>query len=115
MTSGVICDLLRKLPLFFTIPATFLSFLVRKAAHMSIYFVLGATLLYGFYPLNNLKNSVLFSIFTGIFYSITDEFHQGFSPGRSPQVTDVCIDSFGVILGVILFLILLEKKAKIAN
>lgn len=37
----------------------------------------------------------------GILYACSDEFHQIFVPGRSGQVTDVLIDSMGVIVGVL--------------
>lgn len=39
----------------------------------------------------------------GTFYAASDEFHQLFVPGRSGQVTDVLIDSAGVLVGVLLF------------
>ena len=39
----------------------------------------------------------------GTFYAASDEFHQLFVPGRSGQVTDVLIDSAGVLVGVVVF------------
>ena len=38
---------------------------------------------------------------------MTDEIHQLFVPGRSGEIRDVCIDSLGVITGIIIFLIIL--------
>ena len=36
-------------------------------------------------------------------YAVTDEVHQIFVPGRSCMVTDVCIDSAGVVAGMLVF------------
>ena len=35
-----------------------------------------------------------------VLYAATDELHQSFTPGRTPLVTDVIIDSFGAAFGV---------------
>lgn len=39
-------------------------------------------------------------------YAATDEFHQFFVPGRSCQFTDVCLDSVGAAVGIIVFFLL---------
>ena len=41
-------------------------------------------------------------------YASTDEFHQLFIPGRSGQFTDVCIDTAGAAIGLLLLAILLK-------
>ena len=33
-------------------------------------------------------------------YAITDEFHQGITPGRTPLIQDVFIDALGAVFGV---------------
>ena len=50
----------------------------------------------------------------GVLYAISDEIHQGFIPGRTPQITDVMIDTMGVVLGMLCVLILfkIHKKYK---
>ena len=50
----------------------------------------------------------------GILYAMSDEFHQSFSPGRSPKVTDVYIDTLGVIVGALLviFIRMVYQKIK---
>jgi len=35
-----------------------------------------------------------------VLYAVTDEFHQSFTPGRTPAVMDMMIDSFGAAMGV---------------
>ena len=37
-----------------------------------------------------------------VLYSATDEFHQSFTPGRHPAVTDVMIDALGSAAALIL-------------
>ena len=43
-----------------------------------------------------------------VLYAASDEFHQLFVPGRAGLVTDVCIDSAGALLGILIFLALLQ-------
>jgi len=38
-------------------------------------------------------------------YGISDEFHQAFVPGRTPDVFDVAADCVGAILGLVFFLL----------
>ena len=41
-------------------------------------------------------------------YAATDEIHQLFVPGRSGEIRDVCLDSLGVITGIIILLIIFK-------
>lgn len=80
-----------------------ISFIVRKAAHFSIYFI-GGILIFNFintFPLEKRK-TICLTILIGILYAISDEIHQLFISGRAGQVTDVLIDSSGIIIGTIL-------------
>lgn len=43
-------------------------------------------------------------------YAATDEFHQLFVPGRSGQVSDVLLDSAGVLAGVLVFIVASRSK-----
>lgn len=82
---------------------------IRKLAHFSIYTLVGL-LLMGFtstYKLENIKK-VMISLIIGIVYAISDEIHQSFVPGRSPQFTDVMIDTMGVTLGILLIMLAIE-------
>lgn len=80
-----------------------LSFIVRKGAHVTEYLILGV-LLWGWFLSFGSRGKRLFWLpwLTGTVYAATDEFHQIFSEGRSPQPTDVGIDSAGVLCGVLL-------------
>ena len=89
--------------------------IIRKIAHFSIYTVVGFLLmgLLSTYKLRD-KWRMIITIVIGILYAISDEFHQSFSPGRSPKVTDVYIDTLGIILGVLLVILIrmIYKKIK---
>ena len=90
--------------------------IIRKIAHFSIYALVGF-LLMSFVSTYDLKENkrIGISLLIGILYATTDEIHQKFVPGRSCQITDVMIDSSGVLLGILLLLTLFEihKKIKI--
>ena len=79
---------------------------IRKIAHFSIYTVVGLLLmaLVSTYQIKE-KNKIIISIIIGITYACSDEIHQSFIPGRSPMITDVMIDTMGVILGILLILL----------
>jgi VanZ family protein len=75
--------------------------LVKKGGHMLGYALLAASFFHG---LDNGKRPAR-SLFIGavllaILYAISDEFHQSFTPGRSPAIKDVCIDTIGSIIGI---------------
>lgn len=77
------------------------TFIVRKAAHFSEYFIL-FLLSYNVFRCyeKNKKYSVYLILFVAI-YAITDEFHQSFIPGRGPALRDVLIDTSGGLFGYI--------------
>lgn len=82
---------------------------IRKIAHFSIYTVVGILLmsLMSTYNLGNKKRTII-SLVLGIIYASLDEFHQLFTPGRSAQITDVIIDSMGVMLGILLVMLVIK-------
>jgi VanZ family protein len=82
--------------------ATVNQFYIRKAAHITEYFLLAMSVslpLY-VYKIRGFKLSILATLFC-VVYAFLDEYHQSFSYGRSPQLRDVAIDSIGIVAGVI--------------
>lgn len=78
-----------------------LDHFVRKTAHATEYAVLGMCVAFHVIVLGMTgKKRFFLAYFITTAYAITDEVHQLFVPGRSGQVTDVCIDSFGALIGV---------------
>ena len=86
------------------------SFIVRKCAHVSEFFILGI-LVINLVSKYNVKHIYLISFIICVLYASSDEFHQLFVPGRSGQVADIFIDLIGVVLGLLLvFLIRCFRK-----
>lgn len=83
---------------------------VRKGAHLTEYAVLGMLLLgsWNFSDISK-KRASIFSWVVGTLYAATDEIHQLFVPGRSGQLTDVMIDSLGVLMGIAVLAFLMRK------
>ncbi len=73
------------------------SFIIRKAAHFSLYLVLGilAFLNIATYKSIPFLLKPLFSSGFCLAYSISDEIHQRYVPGRSGEIRDVLIDICG--------------------
>lgn len=97
--------------------AELIHYFVRKAAHMTEYFLLTLSLQL---PLASWlahrltpKTRIFIGFFCTVFFAALDEFHQAFVPGRSGNFTDVCIDSTGAIaasLCLFIFFSIHEKK-----
>lgn len=89
---------------------------IRKLAHFSLYMVMGIILMALVLP-DNIKerNKVLCSLWIGVMYAISDELHQIVVPMRTAKITDVLIDTCGVIVGIGLVILCnrLIKKVKI--
>ena len=76
---------------------------VRKAAHMTEFFLLAICVSFPLY-VYGVRGFRLF-LFSGLFcvgFACLDEFHQSYVSDRGPSVKDVCIDSIGILLGCIL-------------
>lgn len=83
-----------------------LSLIVRKLAHLTEYAILGV-LVYNLTHSYNQKTYIV--LFISTLYAITDEIHQYFVPGRSCQITDIMIDTIGIIIGVYLYKLIIKR------
>lgn len=75
-----------------------LSFLVRKAAHMGIYFILTGLLFFAFWRLGTrppLAAAAPLTLCAAL--AALDEFHQTFVPGRDGKLPDVLVDLGGAV------------------
>ncbi len=93
-----------------------LSFLVRKTAHFTAYALLGVLAFVNAMSTTKISQP-LKPIFAFVFcalYALSDEIHQYFVPGRSCQFRDVCIDSSGALLSILIVFTIckLSKKRK---
>lgn len=78
--------------------------LARKLAHFSEYFILAVLLtraLNGRSAGILAKRHMMWSLAMAVIYSLTDEWHQSFVPGRSARVGDVIIDAIGALCGTL--------------
>lgn len=79
------------------------DFIIRKLAHFTIYLIGGMLILNYINTFGiETKKKFIISMMIGVSYAAFDEFHQYFVAERSAQILDVCIDSLGIITGVIL-------------
>lgn len=81
--------------------ADWMHYIIRKAAHLFVYMVLG------FLVSHALANSGVkgwrrfgLAMVICFLYAVSDEVHQVFIPGRSGQIGDVVIDSVGALLAL---------------
>lgn len=89
-----------------------LSFIIRKAAHFSIYAILGIfTYFTVYFSVNKKIKSAIVSLLICFIYACSDEMHQLFISGRSGQIRDVFIDFSGALTATIIVLIIFKIKA----
>lgn len=82
--------------------ADLIHFLIRKCAHVTLYFLLAVSVslpLY-VYGLRGIPLMLVAGAFC-VAFACGDEFHQSLVEGRGPSKRDVLIDSAGVFAGVI--------------
>jgi len=85
------------------------SLVVRKAGHVSEYFILG--LLMSAFLRRIMQNRfALAAIIFCMLYAVSDEIHQAFVPGRVPAATDVLIDSVSAAVGVVVIYLSVRRK-----
>ena len=73
--------------------------IVRKLAHMFLYFVL-FLLSYNTSCNFKVKREYLYAFIFSLIYAITDEVHQLFIVERTFKIWDIVIDMFGSLIGV---------------
>jgi VanZ family protein len=106
MTGWLLKELLSLVHIHVPEPAfEIVHFLIRKLAHCTEY-GLFALLLYHSFTFRqperwNSRSAVSAVIVAGLF-SLTDEYHQSFVPGRTASIKDCGIDTFGALAGVVL-------------
>lgn len=81
-----------------------LHFILRKGAHFTEYFLLGILSSASMSLRENVKKP--YKGWAAFVYCIlvasVDETIQYFVPGRAGRIADVCLDSFGAVMGIIL-------------
>lgn len=120
LSGGVMETLLSLLPGNFPIHVDALHTVIRKTAHISVYFLLAIFVCMALGARRFLKSpnqhqsysnkhKVYIWGWRGIalgicfVYALSDEFHQTFIPGRSGELRDVFIDTSGAIIGLLAY------------
>jgi len=105
VTGWLLGQILYSLHIHFT-PHTFerIHFLIRKLAHCTEYGVFGLLLYHSLEPRHperwDIRGAYGALIIAGL-YSLTDEYHQSFVPGRTASLVDCGIDTVGALLGMV--------------
>ena len=60
----------------------------------------------------HIEKSLVKSFIFTFLYACTDEFHQLFIAGRAGQFRDVCIDSTGALIMILIIYIINKRKTK---
>lgn len=90
-----------------------ITFVIRKAAHMTEYAILAVLIFLGIRIDTGKKPKWYWVVGIGVLYAATDEIHQLFVPGRSGQFRDVCIDGMGVVIGFLIMHIFWKDRREI--
>ena len=80
-----------------------IDFITRKLAHVTEYFLLAIAVSFPLYVYG--MHGLLLMLCAGLFcvgFACTDEFHQSMVSGRLATPKDVCIDSIGIFIGILI-------------
>ena len=92
------------------------SFIVRKAAHFTIYLILGLLVSVALIKkCLSLKEIIIYGVLICMAYATTDEIHQIFVSGRSGEIRDIIIDTCGSTVGILLNIIINRKRIILKN
>lgn len=93
----------------------FLEQIIRKLAHFIEFAALGF-FVFAFTDTFTIKRkkAIVISLAFSALYALSDEIHQYFVPERACRLTDVLLDSFGALFGILMFIAVsgLIKKLK---
>jgi len=93
-----------------------IDLIVKKGGHVIGYALLATACFLAAYGGNkSVARSALLSLCLSIAYAASDEYHQSFTPGRSPSVMDVGIDTIGAIIGVCITTFIVKRRRLRAN
>ena len=106
VTGWLLAQLLVSLHIHLT-PQTFATvhFLIRKLAHCTEYAIFSLLLYHSFEPRHPERwdtRGALGALLVAGLFSLADEYHQSFVPGRTASLADCGIDTAGALLGMVL-------------
>jgi VanZ family protein len=89
-----------------------LEFLIRKAAHLTVFFLLMVTMFLALHENTNWRvgSKLILAYVVTVIYAAFDEYHQSLTPGRTPYIGDVVLDSIGGFIALLLISLILWRK-----
>jgi VanZ family protein len=91
---------------------TYTSYIIRKTAHFTEYFILTLLAHGAFRKYESLSRPLLFAFLFSVIYAATDELHQSFVPDRVATPVDVLIDCAGALLACGIIAWRLSKRSR---
>lgn len=91
----------------------FIEFFIRKGAHVVVFLILCLLFHYALtktFPKIEPKLLIFIAFSSTVIYAVFDEWHQGWTPNRTPYIGDVILDSFGAFMAAAVIVIF--KKIK---
>jgi VanZ family protein len=81
-----------------------LHLIIRKMAHLTEFLILGILLVNALRQHFNEKKEIYgLSFIISVLFAMSDEIHQLFINSRDGSIVDVLIDTFGIVIGLLLF------------
>ncbi|WP_339227313.1 VanZ family protein [Oceanobacillus sp. FSL K6-2867] len=92
----------------------FVEFFIRKATHITVFFLLALFFYLAFRKTTNMKqyHCLVYAFLLTVLYAMADEKHQGMTPNRTPYIGDVGLDSLGALLAVLVIVITWQKNKR---
>jgi VanZ family protein len=76
------------------------NFLIRKAGHFTVYFILGLLLFFTFRRF--VSSPYLWTLLMGLLFALFDELNQFYLSGRTSMIQDVLVDFAGVVSSLLI-------------
>jgi VanZ family protein len=89
------------IPELIIVEESIFDLIFRKLAHIFVFFLLFTTS-YRLFKREKVKKVLFWAVVFTIIYAISDEYHQSFVFGRVGAISDVLVDSLGVLSAYLL-------------
>ncbi|WP_339061391.1 VanZ family protein [Tepidibacillus marianensis] len=79
---------------------------------MVAYFGLSLTFMWALTDRISTKKAMVLAVLFSVLYGMTDEWHQAYVPGRTPDIHDLVNDFIGATVGAFVFFYWMRKRRK---
>jgi len=81
--------------------------------HLVAYFGLSLTYMWALTQITSIKKAMIYAVLFSVLYGVTDEWHQVYVPGRTPDIHDLVNDTIGATAGALLFFYWMRKEKQV--